>query len=164
MILNREEIVERIKTEKLVENFIDLDTQITPNGMDISLSSISKFKGEGTIDFSNKERIMPEFEEILFIDNGVFLPKGAYKLKSNEILNFPKDMIGIMRPRSTLLRMGATVDTGVIDAGFSGHLEFLLIVENQNGIKIKKDARVVQLLFLKMKETEKGYDGIYKNL
>jgi deoxycytidine triphosphate deaminase len=36
-----------------------------------------------------------------------------------------------------------TVGTGILDAGFEGKSEFLLIVENKKGLRIYKAARIV---------------------
>jgi dUTP pyrophosphatase len=65
-------------------------------------------------------------------------------------------------PRSSLLRMGAFTQTGVWDAGFKGASEFILIVQNPAGLKLKQNARVVQLVFTKINETAQGYNGIYQ--
>jgi deoxycytidine triphosphate deaminase len=58
--------------------------------------------------------------------------------------------------------MGAGAQTGAWDAGFSGTSEFLLTVFNPKGVALKQNARVIQLLFARIVETEKGYDGIYQ--
>ncbi len=59
--------------------------------------------------------------------------------------------------------MGAFTQTGVWDAGFKGKTEFILVVENPEGIKLKQNARVTQVIFLKITEAEQGYQGIYQN-
>jgi deoxycytidine triphosphate deaminase len=59
--------------------------------------------------------------------------------------------------------MAAFTHHGVWDAGFSGRGEFILSVENPKGIEIKQNARLAQLIFLNVNETEE-YQGIYKNL
>jgi len=37
----------------------------------------------------------------------------------------------------------------------------VLIVGNQQGIKIKQNARIAQLIFLPISEVKEGYNGIY---
>ena len=59
--------------------------------------------------------------------------------------------------------MGAFTQNGVWDAGFSGKGEFILVVQNDKGIKVKENARIIQLVFFRVDETE-SYNGIYKNL
>ena len=169
-MLNREEILRLIKEKNLVAGYIDLETQITPNGFDLTVAGISEFKGPGVLDFSNKERVLPQAKEIIpkkIKSEDKFgwwhLKKGAYKIKTNEAVNLPNDLIALAFTRTSLLRMGAFTQHGVWDAGFTGKGEFVLIVENVKGIKIKENARVAQLVFLRIKEVECGYGGIYQN-
>lgn len=169
-MLNKAQIKQLIDKEKLIENYIDLDKQLTPNGFDLSVSRIFEFKACGCLDFSNKERLIPDTAEILpqkASSEDKFgwwqLGKGAYKVRTNETVNLPNDLIALAFSRTSVLRIGAFTQHGVWDAGFSGCGEFILVVENQQGIKIKQNARVAQLVFLNIDETE-SYKGIYKNL
>lgn len=169
-VLNNQDILDLVKKEKLLENYIDLDTQITPNGFDLTVASIFEFIEAGAMDFSNKERVVPAGREIPPIKKSADdkfgwweLKPGAYKVKTNEIVNIPCDLIALAYPRSTLLRIGGFTQNAVWDAGFKGKSEFILIVNNPYGIKIKQNARVIQLIFVRVKHTGKGYDGIYQN-
>ena len=167
-MLNREEIERLIKEKGLVTDYINLDVQLTPNGFDLTVEKVSEFDTAGALDFSNKERKVPEGREIPpQKDNpqdkfGWWnLKKGAYKIRTNETISLPKDLIAVSFPRTSLLRMGGFTQNGVWDAGFSGKGEFILLVENPNGIRLKQNARINQIIFTKINETEKGYDGIY---
>lgn len=169
MILNREEIESLIKEKELFSGFVDLKTQVTPNGFDLTVASVSEFKGEGNLDFSNKERRLPETEELLPIKNNSEdkfgwwnLKKGAYRIRTNETISLPKDLIAIAYPRSSLLRMGAFTQNAVWDAGFKGKSEFILVVDNPYGLKLKQNARIIQLIFIRMNETREGYKGIFQ--
>ena len=169
-MLNREEIKRLIAENNLVSGCIELDTQLTPNGIDLTISQVWQFSGAGSLDFSNKERVLPEYS---FIEpqkkNSAdafgwwHLTRGAYKIVTNEVVALPRDLIGIAFPRSSLLRMGMFTQTGVWDAGFHGRSEFILIVENPLGAHLKQNARVVQLMFTKITETEQGYGGKYQH-
>ncbi|MCU0650921.1 MAG: deoxyuridine 5'-triphosphate nucleotidohydrolase [Candidatus Omnitrophica bacterium] len=169
-MLNREEIKRLITKQELVSGYIDLDTQLTPNGIDLTAAQIHEFEGAGRLDFSNKERVLPQYrqmrpEKIKSADKFGWwhLERGAYKIVTNESVCLPRDLIGVAFPRSSLLRMGIFTQTGVWDAGFKGKSEFILIVENPLGADIKQNARVVQLMFTKITETETGYNGVYQN-
>ena len=169
-MLNHSEIEKLIKEKKLLEGYIDLEKQLTPNGFDMTVAKIFEFIGRGAVDFSNKERKIPECRELIPVKADVadkygwwLLPKGAYKVMTNEKVNMPGDMTALAFTRTTLLRMGAFTQNGVWDAGFSGKSEFILVVENLSGIRIKQNARVVQLVFEKIKDTEKLYNGIFQN-
>jgi len=169
-MLNKNEIEQLINDQKLIENFIDLKTQLTPNGFDMTISKIFAYDSYGALDFSNNERVLPNCKELMPVERkpgenlGWWdLQKGAYKVLTNETVNIPKDMIAIAFTRSSLLRMGAFTQNGVWDAGFSGRSEFILIVENPFGITVKQNSRVIQLMFGKINEISEGYRGIYQN-
>ncbi|UCG34620.1 MAG: deoxyuridine 5'-triphosphate nucleotidohydrolase [Candidatus Omnitrophota bacterium] len=169
-MINKAEIKELIDKNNLVEDYIDLDAQLTPNGFDLTVEKIFKFSGAGSLDFSNRERQLPETEENTPQKSkpedkyGWWqLPKGVYKVRTNETVNIPNNLVALAFSRTSLLRMGAFTQNGVWDAGFKGKSEFVLVVYNPCGIKIKQNARVIQLVFLRVEETEK-YKGIYNNL
>lgn len=170
-MLNREEIRKLVSSHNLVSGYIDLETQLTPNGIDLTINQIYAFSGRGNLDFSNKERVLPATELLIAEKNDDTdqygwwtLGKGAYKVVTNEIVKLPLDLIGMAFPRSSLLRMGVFTQTGVWDAGFNGRSEFILIVENAEGAKIKRNSRVVQLMFTRINETGQGYEGVYQGL
>ena len=170
-MLNRDEIKKLIKDKDLISGYINLDTQLTPNGFDLTVGNIFEFDSPGALDFSNKERKIPSGKEIIPKKQkpedkfGWWnLKKGAYKIRTNESVNLPHDLIGIAFPRTSLLRMGAYIVNGVWDAGFQGKSEFMLVVENPQGINLKQNARINHLVFVRINETDQGYQGIYKNL
>jgi len=157
-VLSGDQIRKRIIYDKMIEDYIDLDVQIQPNGFDCTLKSVSKLKGFGRIEFHSKE--LPEVEYVPFKDDWVFLPKGFYRAYLNEKINMPNDLIAIAKPRSTLVRCGVDVLTAVWDAGYVGRSEVGLVVHN--GIWLKRNARIVQLIFVKMSERTKPYRGSYQ--
>ncbi len=159
-VLNAEEIRERIK-RGLIRDYIDLETQLQPNGFDCTLRSIKMLKSAGKIDFSNEERVLSESEEIEF-DDWVHLRPGVYKAVLNEIVKLETDMIAIAKPRSSLLRCGVTVETAVWDAGYEGRSEVLIVVHNPSGVWLRRNARIIQLIFLKLCLETTQYGGIYK--
>ncbi len=162
-VLTAKDIAKRIKDEGLIKDYIDLSTQLQPNGFDCTLRAIGRIKGAGRIDFDNSERRLPEVEEISFSDDWVFLPKGVYRAYLNEVISLSRDIMAIARPRSTLVRSGANVLTAVWDAGYSGRSEVGLVVYNEDGLWLKRNARIVQLVFIKLTDYTAPYSGIFKN-
>ena len=167
--LNRDEITELIQGKNLIEGYFDLEVQLTPNGFDLTAGSIFEFEKGGALDFSNKERAVPAGREIIPQRENPQdkfgwwrLKEGAYKIITNEKINLPKDLIALAFSRTSLLRMGAFTQHGVWDAGFKGRSEFVLVVENPSGIRLKQNARVAQLIFLRIKESRHSYQGIYQ--
>lgn len=149
----------------LVEHMIDSDIQVQPNGIELTLQRVEFHEGPGFIAFDNSERKLPMTKSLDFDKDGwLHLPKGSYKIIFNEIVNIPKNIAAIAKPRSSLLRCGVTVETAVWDAGYSGRSESLIVVYNEKGFNVKKDARVLQLLFFRLGEqVRKGYSGVYQN-
>ena len=170
VILNCNLIKQLIEEKKLLEGYLDLDIQLTPNGFDLTVANIFQFNTFGALDFSNKERKVPEGKEILPKKKNPKdkfgwwqLKNGAYKIRTNETINLPCDLIALAFSRTSLLRMGGFTQHGVWDAGFRGKSEFILVVDNPKGIKIKQNARIAQIVFMKIKEVVQGYKGIYQN-
>jgi dUTP pyrophosphatase len=148
----------------LVEGLLDPKLQIGPNGIDLTVMTVSRFNGIGEIGFSSNDRIIPT-ATILEFDSGLLtLSQGAYKITYNEIVHVPLNIVAIARPRSSLLRCGVTAETAIWDSGYEGRSESLLLVFNPAGLKLHKNARVVQLLFFKAtKRVRKGYEGVYQS-
>lgn len=168
-MLNIKEIERLIKKQGLIKDYINLDVQLTPNGLDLTVAKIYEFGSAGVIDFSNKERNIPPGREIALKKKSRLdkfgwwiLKAGAYKIRSNESFNLPNDLIAIAFTRSSLLRNGSFTQTGVWDAGFKGKAEFILIVANKNGLKLKQNARIVQIIFSRINKSATGYRGIYQ--
>jgi dUTP pyrophosphatase len=161
-VLNREEIEKRIVYENLISDYIDLKIQLQPNGFDCTLKSVAKLKGAGKIDFDNKERLLPEVEPIPFENDWVFLNKGTYRASLNEIVSLTKNLMAIAMPRSTLARAGIELITAVWDAGYKGRSEVGLIVHNTEGVWLKRNARIIQLVFIKLTDETQPYNGVYQ--
>jgi dUTP pyrophosphatase len=168
MALNREQLKELIEQEGLIQDYIHLDTQLTPQGFDLTVQEIHRFEGGGKLDFSNDEREIPDSEPIETVkkkesdEYGWWqLEPGAYKVVMNEKVDIPNDLVGYAFPRSSLLRMGITIENAVWDSGFTGTGSFKLSVDNEDGVEIKENARLNQIVFEEMQETEEGYRGKY---
>jgi len=167
MPLNKQELKEKIQDQGLIQNYIHLDTQLTPQGFDLTAGEIHRYNGKGKLDFSNSEREIPDTEKVRpekkneEDEYGWWnLEPGAYKVKMNEKVDIPEDLMAYAFPRSSILRMGCSIENAVWDSGFTGTGSFMLVVENSEGVKIKENARLNQLVFHDISETE-GYSGKY---
>ncbi len=138
-------------------------SQFQPAGIDISLKEAYRFKSAGKIDFDNKERKISEVEPIPFQSDEVALPPGAYKVIFNEYVRIPKDAAAFCFPRSSLLRCGVSLECAVWDPGYEGRSEALLIVRNDHGVILKRNAKIGQMVFIKLAEAASSlYEGRYK--
>jgi dUTP pyrophosphatase len=156
--------LEGLVRDGLVRSAIDAGEQLQVNGFELTAARVEEYIGPGRLGFSNADRQLPGYRVLGWGDDGwLFLPPGCYKIVFNEVVALPKDLCAIARPRSSLLRMGVTVETAVWDAGYKGRSEAMLVVHNRLGFHLRKDARVVQLVFLRLGSAQEGYKGRYMN-
>ncbi len=135
--------------------------QVQPAGIDLRVSKIFMFNGKGYLGVDSKQ--LAETTELEPNENRWILEKGAYKIRFAEIVSVPEEAVGFCYPRSSLLRMGASLLCAVWDPGYKGRGESLLIVENPHGIEIEVGARIAQLVFIRLVEKpQKTYDGSYQ--
>lgn len=162
-MLNSKEIRRLIEERRLIEGYIDLDRQLQPSGFDLSLGEVYVYEGSGSADFSNRERRIAPTRRLQPDGEGWYdLYRGCYVIVYNEVVRMPLDVAAIARTRSTLLRNGATVETAVWDPGYEGRSSSLLVVHNPDGIRLKRGARVAQLVFFRTGEVEEGYAGVFQ--
>jgi len=164
--LSREQLRALIEDAErpLITEWQDLDEQIQPNGIDLTLREISAFRGAGQIGVSSDDRILPELAPIAFDDDGwATLTPGTYQIVYNEIVDIPVTLMALGRPRSSLPRAGATIHTAVWDAGYRGRSTSVLAVMNPEGFRVQRNARVMQLVFFGMAQAPaEGYRGKYQ--
>ena len=165
-VLSREEIESLLdRTPPLIEGMADQAEQLQPNGVDLTLESIAVFIGPGTLARHNRDRRLPDSEDLTFDDAGqIELAPGPYLVRFTEKVNLPVDCMAYARPRSSLLRSGVALHTAVWDAGYSGQGAALLVVYNPQGFRLQHQARIVQLVFHRLSAaTASGYQGAYQN-
>jgi dUTP pyrophosphatase len=164
--LSREELLERILDERrpLLRDYLSLDEQLQPNGVDLTIGRVQRFTGGGAIALDNRGRLLPELEDVEPDADGWYeLAPGPWHITYNEIVALPEDLMALGRPRSSLGRCGVTIHTAVWDAGYEGRSTSLLQVVNPVGFRVQRDARVMQLVFLTLnRETADGYSGRYQ--
>lgn len=165
-VLSREQIGELIRAEShpLVTGYRDLDAQLQPNGIDLTLRDISRHAGMGTIGVDSATRMLPPVAPLAFGDDGwLTLDPGTYHITYNEIVDIPDSLMALGRPRSSLGRCGVTIHTSVWDAGYNGRSTSLLVVQNPAGFRVQQNARVMQLVFFSMSAMPaEGYRGTYQ--
>ena len=163
-ILSKQDIHRLLQQEPpLVENLINLEEQVQPNGIDLTLREVALLQSSGRMTVDDSQRLVSDLARLVFDGLGfIDLMPGAYIITYNEIVHLPRDIMALARPRSSLLRCGATVGTAVWDAGYSGRSQSLLVVYNPQGIRLQRNARIVQLIFLKLTQETEGYQGAYQ--
>ena len=139
--------------------------QFQPNGVDLSLDSVWRLLGSGTLGRENADRQLPERESLDFdADGWLHLRPGGYGMRYAERVELPRDCGGLCFPRSSLLRMGVYVPTAVWDAGYAGRGEGWLEVSNPHGVRLQRGARIVQLVVFRLtRAAASGYHGAYQH-
>jgi dUTP pyrophosphatase len=148
----------------LVEGMLDPGAQVTPNGVDLTAAEVAWLRDDlpGRLGFDNSDRRLPGTEVIPWREGRLVLPPGAYLVRYAEQVNLPRDLIALGRPRSSLLRCGAWLGGAVWDAGYSGRGQGLLLVHHYAGLELALRARVMQLVFFRLKGETTGYRGAFQ--
>jgi len=163
-ILSESDIRRLVQQEPpLIEGWINLEEQVQPNGVDLTLREVALLQSPGKIAVADNQRLVSDLAPLVFDGLGfIDLMPGAYIITYNEIVHLPKNIMALATPRSSLLRCGVTVNTAVWDAGYSGRSQSLMIVYNPQGFRLQRNARIVQLVFFKLTQETEGYQGAYQ--
>jgi dUTP pyrophosphatase len=163
-ILDKKDILNLIQQRPpLIEDYVNLEEQVQPNGFDLTLREVAMIQSGGRIGKSNAQRMVSSLSALMF-DSQDFMDliPGAYVITFNEIVHLPKKVMALGAPRSSLLRCGVTVHMAVWDAGYSGRSQSLMVVYNPQSFRIQKNARIAQLVFFELTDETEGYRGTYQ--
>ena len=163
-VLSKHDIHRLLQQEPpLVEGYINLEEQVQPNGVDLTLREIALLQTSGKIAVKDRQRVVSDLAPLVFDGLGFMdVVSGIYIITYNEVVHLPNNLAALARPRSSLLRCGVTVNTAVWDAGYSGRSQSLMVVYHPQGFRLQRNARMVQLVFLGLTEETEGYRGAYQ--
>ena len=117
--------------------------QKQPAGFDVTISKVYSYsKSIHTLSIEKTDN--SQLEEVRPKDGYFNLSVGAYLIELNEITTIPKDAIGVLFPRSTLLRNGLDIRSALFDPGYSGQPKVMLVCHRP--AKIQRFSRVGQLV------------------
>jgi len=142
----------------------DVQQQVQPNGIDLTLREVALFSATGSVGPTNKSRVLsgtcaPVFDGLGRED---VLP-GCYLVTYNEVVNLPNNIMALATPRSSLLRCGVSIHSAVWDAGYFGRSQSLMVVYNPQGFRLYRNARIVQMVFFSLsREVAQGYQGMFQ--
>ncbi len=157
-VLTGSEVVGR----RIVKGLRDPESQVQPAGVDLSLDDVERFRDRFSL---HKKSLSQASTSRIESSRGLYrLNKGAYKITFAETIEIPPQAVGLVFPRSSLLRSGLTVHTALWDPGYRGKGSVLLMISNPYGAVIEKGARIAQLMIFSLSNVpEKTYHGRYQN-
>ena len=148
----------------LIEDYLSLEQQLQPNGFDLTLREVGRLVSAGSIGSGPDGRELSDTETVSFgRDDWLDLEPGPYLVTFNEVVNLPRDLMALGRPRSSLLRSGVSLHTAVWDAGYCGRSQSLMVVHQASGFRLQRGARLMQLIFFRLpRPASLGYQGQYQ--
>lgn len=149
----------------------DSALQRQPAGFDLTLQRAARFRGTAELDFSNQRRRLPETDDLPWQGDAarndacnegtISLAPGGYLVTYNEQITVPEDCAGLVLPRSSLMRCGATLHSALWDPGYSGRGQGLLTV--YHGLTLHRNARIGQFVLIALDQTaQELYQGQYQ--
>lgn len=137
------------------------DEAVQPNGVDLSIGELCELTGTSHI--GNDEYEKANREELSVTEDGTYqlYDDAGYVVIYDEKITIPEDHIGLVLPRSRIMRCGGSVETAVWDAGYSGVGEGGLSFKQP--AELDEDLRIAQIVFIKTEELEEQYDGSHQN-
>ena len=185
MHLSREVLKSLILKDNVLTGYGDLDSQLTPNGVDVRLAAVVEILDGGKLAISKQENRSPKlgrafvlkgFEDRLAgydLQEKIVLESGSVKLQplqpyfviTCEQLNTPPHLMTHIAARTSLFRL---TQSGLFctfaEAGYKGFLTFMLLPFCQSEIDL--GARFAQLSFSELKgeahyeqQKEANYQG-----
>ena len=164
-ILTKKEITNRIKEGKI--NFApELDEfQLSPNSIDLRVGwsfyipHSWKMTAAGRVavnadylDYQNTE----EYLKLIKLSPGQYfeiLPKEFILISTLEKINLNcGDIAGLLLPRSSALRRGLQIETGMIDCRYNGQLTIPVVNNSHHIIRIYPGERLCQIQLYKLNE------------
>lgn len=142
----------------LIRGFRSWENQLQPSGFDLTLASVVRPIGGGVIRAEIGKNVQARRESLAPGADGYFdLGPGYYVVEFNEVVSLPKDVFAVSYTRSTLIRYGGQLVTGVWDAGFSGPSRCGLVVHCGEGLRVERDAMLMQMVFHRLSGESTGF-------
>ena len=151
MLLNSQQVETHLQT-----NGLGSKAQV---GYDLTLKAVKKIHGGMVL---KDKTIVEEYEEVppILTSTGKYifqLTSGSYSLTFDQGCKLPEDRTAFIRHRSSILRCGAIITSGVYDPGFEvDEMGGVMVVSEE--MRIEKGARVAQIIMLENAPADL-YDG-----
>jgi dUTP pyrophosphatase len=143
-----------------VKNLKDVNKQVQPNAIDFTVDQIQMI-GDGTSEHDciigeSKKEMAPQ-TPIAANMEGFFplIANRSYDISSDMYVEVPAGYAAILVLRSTFVRNGMILASGLYDSGFKGNIGAVLHTNNANAL-VEKGVRIGQIMFV-----ESNSHGVY---
>lgn len=163
MVLDGRTIVDKKYVTLAEEEVLSIEDQIQPNGVDLRLNKLYEVHGKVQVPTEGKVNHDLVVSEIQTKDNWFRIkpsPGNLYYADFLENINVPGGWCATLITRSSLVRSGVDVVSGLWDSGFYGTLGCCLRIAAP--IEIEWGARLCQVMFHESKFNGALYSGRYQ--
>lgn len=163
MIVGPKQLLELVKTQKLVEHLSERElTNPEGAGFDLRLGEVYAISGDAFL--GETERKTPDIKLVAKYDpkkpSSITLqPDDFYLMKTIETVNIPENLTAHIYPRSTTFRSGIYIKTTQGAPGYSGGMTFAIKNVGPVPVTIEMGARVVHIQFTEVSGGGSKYRG-----
>lgn len=135
-----------------VKNLTDRFKQVQPNAIDFTVDSIQLLMHMSSSDkvvIGEDTKVMRSQMPIYPNAEGYFelLPNRQYDISSNVYVEVPEGMAALLILRSTFVRNGLILASGLYDSGFKGNIGAVLHTNSTTAL-VQQGVRVGQIMFI----------------
>lgn len=143
-----------------VINMTNQSKQVQPNAIDFTVDKIQLIGAGDTYNrcvIGEDTKVMSTQSPIWSDNDGWFelLPNRAYDISSKMYVEIPEGYAAVLVLRSTFVRNGMTLVSGLYDSGFKGNIGCVLHT-NSSQPRIEEGVRIGQIIFIESKSA-----GVY---
>jgi len=166
MFLGVNKLLELVKKKGLVEDLCEREiTNPEGTGFDLRVKEFYRISGHGFLGITERETC--QIEKIAEFDEKnpsriTLNPGDFYLVTTVEKVNLPKDLVGFLKPRSTLHRMGLYLQTTQIAPGYHGELTLALKNLGDATVDMELGSRIVHVMFSQVDGETNLYRGQWK--
>ena len=163
MILGISEIHKLVHEKNLVEGLSKRELENPEGaGFDLRIGELYELEGSGFLGVTERET--PKIKLVASYEKDgekkiELKPNTYYMMGTIEKVNLPDNLVGLMRPRTTLFRSGVHLLTGQVSPGYKGQLNFGMVNLRQVPFYVELGARVVHIQFFSVKGKNNTYRG-----
>ena len=134
---------------------------VRENGVDLRIGSqFAKLKKTQKV-FEVGEKI-EDFYEIINSNEIIIYPHEHLLMTTMEYIELPNDIMAFVNLRSTYARLGISIPSTIVDAGFKGELT-IEVIGSEFPVKLRSSERFLHLIFARtLTPVENPYHGKYQ--